>query len=173
MNKNRELFYLFTTQNPTIHKFGMTTQTFDKRKSGYGGLNTPSKIIDTYPVECGFLEEHYFKEFLISKKIPILYGNEYFKFEGGIEILLLDFKSNFDRLKCRNPDERVKQINVDKQINRSVKERKLTLEGSVIHKCITCGYETKIKGNLKNHYKTNKHVRRSDVIRKCFAKWKR
>ena len=95
-NNKQDIFYLFETQVSNGYKFGMTSRTWEDRKKGYSGFNTPSKVITTYQIDSGSLEEHYFKMFLKIRNIPIVYGDEFFKFEGGIDILLLDFK-NMDR----------------------------------------------------------------------------
>ncbi len=159
------LFYLFRTQNDNIYKFGMSSRDNNRktRLTEYCGLNQPKKIFIEKYVKDGYNEEHYFKEFLRYRGISIIYGNEFFKFDGGIEILIIDYEK-FDKKKCRSPKTRTKEDNTEKQIRRSNKQRKLTLSGGKMFSCYLCDYVTNIKGNLIHQHNKSFNHKRNDLL---------
>ena len=159
-----DLFYLTRTQINNIYKFGMSVKDDDSRLTrGYSGLNIPSKIFINKRVSDGLMEEHYFKEFLNIRKIPIVYGNEFFKFDGSIEILIIDY-NRMPKTRYRTKKRRITEENVKNQIVRSNKQRRLTLADDKVFRCNMCNYETKVKGNLKHHH--NKRIKHLDNVKK-------
>ena len=162
-----DLFYLFRTQVDNIYKFGMSS-VGEERLRKYCGLNIPKKIFLKRKVVSGFMEEHFFKEFLHLRKIPIVYGNEFFKFDGSIEVLIKDYDM-MNKKKYRTIRQRVKEENVINQKERSKTNRRLHNSSNVIHRCKTCRYETKIAGNLKHHHNKSKiHIDNMDKLKEHF-----
>ena len=157
-NNKQDTFYLFTTQVSNIHKFGMTSRSWADRKAGYGGLNTPSKVITTYQIDSGSLEEHYFKTFLKKRNIPIVYGEEFFKFNGSIEVLLIEF-GNMDK---------TQQPNFIEQSKERVKKTTLSNYHKDKHtdkyKCEVCDKRHGNKSALTSHRGSKRHKSKAMVI---------
>ena len=86
-------FYLFETLIPFIFKFGMTSKSVQERLNQYKGISKPKQLIGYFECKDGFLMESNFKNFLNKKNIKFTpeYGDEYFYFEGGINILFFEF----------------------------------------------------------------------------------
>jgi hypothetical protein len=156
-----DTFYLLQMLYDNLFKFGMCRDIFEKRLAGYSGLNTPEKVITNYKIEQGFLEEHYFKEFLRSKNIDIVIGNEYFRYMGDIEMLLLEFLFIFDRDSCRTRDQKKKQVVDENNRKHIIKQKSM---GKIFH-CNICQYSTDIKGNIPQHKRGRKHLDRiKDIV---------
>ena len=182
----KDLFYIFTCigddEKPyNIHKFGMSNKKSKKTKDGkskrlnqYSGCNIPKTVYTEYYVNDGHLWEHYMKEFLIHKNIPIVYGNEFFKYKGNMKELVAEF-FDYDKSKCMEKEERSKKTNVDKQKGRSGRNRKDVQEKGKMYRCLLCNYETKVKGNIDKksaHRKTPKHKGAIIKYKLAIIKWK-
>ena len=91
-------FYLFETFVKNVYKFGYTSKTIQQRFYGYSGLAKPKKMIGTLECQDGVVTEAKFRLFLDKYKIKIVtdIGNEYFEFEGGIQILFEHFRKLYD-----------------------------------------------------------------------------
>jgi len=129
----------------------MTSNTWEDRKVGYSGLNTPSRVITTYQVNSGSLEEHYFKMFLKKRNIPIVYGEEFFKFDGGIDILLVDFM-NMDKSQHPTFIEHSKELIKKTTLNNYHKDKNTDK-----YKCEVCEKRHGNKSALTSHNGSKKH----------------
>ena len=95
-------FYLFETFMKNVYKFGRTKNEVKKRFRSYSGISKPKKLVGIYDCPDADIVEAKFKLFLCKYQIEIVtdFGNEYFEFEGGIEILFDHFckllNENFD-----------------------------------------------------------------------------
>ena len=153
-NNKQDTFYLFRTQVSNIYKFGMSNRSWENRKAGYSGLNTPSKLITTYQIKSGSLEEHYFKMFLKSRDIPIIYGEEFFRFDGGIDVLLVDFM-NMDKTQHPTFIEHSKEL-VKKTTLSNYHKDKHTDK----YKCGVCAKRHGNRSALTSHYGSKKHKKK-------------
>lgn len=96
-----ELFYLFETYVSNIYKFGYTTKNIKDRIKSYHGVSKPKRIIGYFNIIDGILFECFWKSFLKRKniKIDVRFGNEYFEYEGDINILYNEFYNMFKHSK--------------------------------------------------------------------------
>ena len=101
-----EIFYLFTTYVPHIHKFGFTGRTLKQRMSDYYGVNKPQQIVGSFVCKNGRLMEDFFIAFLKANGVMIdkRFGKEYFCYENDINTLYDKFYSLFSHTNTQKID---------------------------------------------------------------------